>query len=147
MNKKDVYIKIKGIQIVDDVSDTTEMFTLGSFYKKNNNYYISYDETEASGFGNGKTILKIEGSDKVTLLRSGATKSHLIIENGRRNVGHYDTMQGELMIGVYTKELDSHLGDNGGDLYFHYDLDVNSSLISENEVFINVKERAASTIS
>lgn len=141
MNKKDVYIKIKGVQIVDDQSDTTELFTLGSFYKKNNNYYISYDETETSGFGFGKTVLKIEGSNKVTLLRSGETKSHLIIENGQRNVGHYDTMQGDVMIGVYTKALDSKLSDAGGDVYFQYNLDINSSLISENEVFINVKEK------
>lgn len=139
--KKDVCIKIKGIQIVDNQSDTTELFTLGSFYKKNQNYYITYDESETTGFINGKTTLKIEGNNKVTLLRSGPVKSHLIIENGRRNVGHYGSLDGDLMIGVYTKEMDSQLSDDGGDLYFHYDLDVNSSLISENEVFINVKEQ------
>lgn len=139
MNKKEVYIKIKGVQIVDEQSDTTELFTLGSFYKKNNNYYITYDESEATGFSGGKTTLKVEGNNKVTLLRSGESKSHLIIESGQRNVGHYGTSVGDMMIGVYTKELSSELCDDGGDVYFHYALDINSTLISDNEVFINIK--------
>ncbi len=137
--KKDVFIKIKGVQQVDDEQDVTELFTQGSFYKKNNNYYITYDESETTGFSGSKTTLKVEGNDKVTLMRSGSVKSHLIIENGLRNVGHYGTHEGDMMIGVYTKSIDSSLSDNGGDLYFSYALDINSSLISENEVFINVK--------
>ena len=137
--KKDVFISIKGIQQVEDEQDVTELFTQGSFYKKNNNYYITYDESETTGFDGSKTTLKVEGNDKVTLMRSGSVKSHLIIENGLRNVGHYGTLEGDMMIGVYTKSIDSSLCDTGGDLYFSYALDINSSLISENEVYINVK--------
>lgn len=139
MEKKKVYIRIKGIQIIDDQSDVTELFTSGLFYKKNSNYYVCYDETETTGFGKSKTTLKIENNKKVTLMRSGDSKTHLIIENGQRNVGHYGTNVGDMLIGIYTKELDSQLDDNGGDLFFHYALDVNSSLISENEIYINIK--------
>ena len=44
------------------------------------------------------------------------------------------------MIGVDAKAVRSTLGEDGGDLYFSYTLDVNSSFLSENEVFINIKE-------
>lgn len=138
--KKDVLIKIKGIQIVENEPDVTELFTRGFFYKRNNNYYITYDETETTGFNGSKTTLKVEGKDKLTLIRSGKAKSHLIIQNGERNVGHYGTEQGELLIGVYTKDFSSKLTDCGGDLYFSYELDINSSLVSENEVYINIQE-------
>ena len=40
--------------------DTTELFTNGSFYKKNNVYYVTYDESEATGFTDSKTTLKID---------------------------------------------------------------------------------------
>lgn len=141
--KKDVLIRIKGIQVVEDEQDVTELFTHGLFYKKNDNYYITYEETETTGFDGSKTTLKVEGNNKVTLMRSGKSKSHLIIENGERNVGHYGTEDANMMIGVYTKEILSELTDAGGDIYFSYELDINSTLISENEVFINVKEDVA----
>jgi uncharacterized beta-barrel protein YwiB (DUF1934 family) len=137
--KKNVFIRIKGIQQIENEQDVTELYTQGLFYKKNNNYYITYDESETTGYEGSKTTLKIEGNDKVTLMRSGAVKSHLIIQNGTRNVGHYGTNEGQLMVGVYTKQLNTDLTENGGDVHFRYALDINSTLVSENEVFINVK--------
>ena len=44
------------------------------------------------------------------------------------------------MIGVDAKTVKSTLTENGGSLYFSYTLDVNASLLSENEVTIDVKE-------
>ena len=40
--KKNVLINIKGIQKIDGVQDVTELFTQGSFYKRNNSYYVTY---------------------------------------------------------------------------------------------------------
>lgn len=138
--KKDVYISIRGIQAIDGDRDVTELFTQGRFYRRNNSYYITYDESEATGYEGSKTTLKVEGSRKVTLTRSGAVRSHLIVEEGERNIGHYGTAGGEMIIGVNTRLIRSSLTDAGGDLRFSYSLDVNSSLISENEVYVNVKE-------
>ena len=138
--KKDVYISIRGIQAIDGDRDVTELFTQGRFYARNNSYYITYDESEATGYEGSKTTLKVEGSRKVTLTRSGAVRSHLIVEAGERNIGHYGTAGGELIIGVNTRLIRSSLTDAGGDLRFSYSLDVNSSLVSENEVYVNVKE-------
>ena len=138
--KKDVYISIRGIQAIDGDRDVTELFTQGRFYRRNNSYYITYDESEATGYEGSKTTLKVEGNRKVTLTRSGAVRSHLIVEAGERNIGHYGTAGGELIIGVNTRLIRSSLTDAGGDLRFSYSLDVNSSLVSENEVYVNVKE-------
>lgn len=138
--KKDVYITIKGIQKIENEKETTELFTQGLFYKQNNKYYIAYDDSETTGFENSKTTLKVEGEEKITLIRSGESKSHLIIENGQRNIGHYGTVMGDLIIGVSARQIKSDLTDNGGNLFFSYSLDVNSSLVSENEVYVTVKD-------
>lgn len=137
--KKDVLITIKGIQKIEEEKDTTELFTHGKFYKKDNQYYITYTETETTGFDGSTTTLTVQGNEKVTLVRSGAARSHLIMERGSRNVGHYGTLAGELAIGVYGKSIESHLTDEGGELFFAYSLDVNTSLVSENEVYVTVK--------
>ncbi|MEG1028133.1 MAG: DUF1934 domain-containing protein, partial [Oscillospiraceae bacterium] len=83
---------------------------------------------------------KIEKNNRLTLIRAGEIRSHLIIELGQRNVGHYGVPGGDVMVGVYTKDYLNTLNDDGGDLYFKYSMDINSSLISDNEVFINVHQ-------
>ncbi len=138
--KKDVSIRIKGVYTSDEDQSTAELFTLGSLYKKNDHYYITYKESETTGFDGCTTTMKIEAPDRVTLPRRGSSTSHLVLQKGIRNVGRYDMMGNPMEIGVYTDSLESSSGDCGGDLRLHYTLDMNSSLMSENELEISVSE-------
>lgn len=140
--RKNVLINIKGIQYYDDDKDVVELMTVGRFYRKNGSFYISYDESEATGFEGSKTTLKVEqDSGRVTMLRSGASKSQLIIEQGMRHQCHYDTGGGSMIMGVSGARVISNLCDDGGELDFKYTLDFNASMASENEVFIQVREQ------
>ncbi|TCL43037.1 MULTISPECIES: DUF1934 domain-containing protein [Oscillospiraceae] len=138
--KKDVLISIKGVQRVEGQEEVIELMTVGNLYKKKDSYYLSYEETEATGFGGSKTTLRLEQDGRVTMLRSGAYRSHLIVEKGRRHQCVYDTGYGEMMIGVLGNQISSTLTDKGGNIQFKYSLDINTSLASENEVYIDVKE-------
>lgn len=138
--KKDVFISIKGIQMIEGEKDVTEFFTQGTYYRKNGAYYIIYEESEDDGYGGCKTTLKVEDSEKVTMIRTGTARSHLVIERGGRNIGHYGVEGASLVIGVNTRQIDSKLDDNGGDLFLSYSLDADASLISENEVYVHVKD-------
>ena len=137
--KKDVLISIRGVQRVEGQEETIELMTVGNLYKKKDFYYLSYDETEATGFEGARTTLKLE-NDRVTMLRSGPYRSQLIVERGRRHQCYYGTEHGEMLIGVSGGSISSTLGDNGGNLRFNYSLDINTSLASENEVYIDVRE-------
>ena len=70
--KKDVLISIKGVQRVEGQEEVIELMTVGNLYKKKDSYYLSYEETEATGFGGSKTTLRLEQDGRVTMLRSGA---------------------------------------------------------------------------
>ena len=72
--------------------------------------------------------------------RVGKAPSNLIIEMNKKHHCHYGTPYGEFMVGIFAHSIDNKLNDNGGDLYFKYTVDVNSSYISDNEVYINVKQ-------
>lgn len=138
--KKDVWIKIKGIQTVDGESDVTELYTQGSFYEKNGSYYIVYEESETTGYEGCRTILKIDGEEKINMMRKGAVKTNLLIEKDARNIGYYGLPEGDLTIGVSAQKLQSRLDDNGGEVYFKYALDINSSHVSDNEIYVTVGE-------
>lgn len=139
--KKDVLISIKGtVSSEGAVPDVIELVTAGRYYRRDGSYYISYHESEATGFAGVTTTLKVDGDNAVTLMRNGAARSRLILEKGRRHLCHYETEYGEMMVGVSGCHIHSRLGDEGGELTFDYSLDINSSLVSENEVYILVKE-------
>ena len=105
--------------------------------KKNGHYYITYQETETTGFEGCVTTMKVE-EGRVTVIRRGPTSSHLVLQKGVRNVGRYDMMGGAMEIGVYTNGLETDLHDDGGSLKLRYTMDMNSSFLSENELEISV---------
>ncbi|MEG2074271.1 MAG: DUF1934 domain-containing protein [Angelakisella sp.] len=139
--KKDVLIKIKGTQIAAGDKDVVELLTTGSFCRRDKSYYITYDESEATGFNGARTELRYEPAEsRVTMSRSGTTNSRLVIEQGRRHQCSYDTGYGNLMVGVLGNSLKSDLSDEGGSISFGYSLDINTALTSENTVDILIAE-------
>ena len=135
--KQDVNISIRGVYTAEEESTTTELFTLGSMCKKNGHYYITYQETETTGFEGCVTTMKVE-EGRVAVIRRGPTSSHLVLQKGVGNVGGYDRMGGAMEIGVYTNGLETDLHDDGGSLKLRYTMDMNSSFLSENELEISV---------
>ncbi len=139
---KDVLITIKSSQhfAVSGEDDSIELTTIGKLGQKNNSYFLSYDESEAIGAKNVKTILRIENNKLVSLNRTGSIGGRLVVENGKRNTCFYDMPEGSLAIGIYGKAVESTITDNGGRLFMSYTIDAHTNLISENTVEITVKE-------
>lgn len=139
MKKKDVLIKIRGVQRTDGDDDVVELLTTGSFARKAGNYVISYDESTATGFEGARTTLLYEGKEeRVTLTRSGSVNTQLIIEKGKRHQCSYDLGFGSMIIGVSCDRIQSTLSEDGGEISFGYSLDLNTALTSENQVMIAV---------
>lgn len=131
-------IFITSEQIIDDDSDQMEVLTGGNFYIHNEKYYISYkeyDETSPEDFYSN--LVKIE-NDIVTITRKGTMSSQLMLEKGKRHQCIYQTIAGNLTIGVYTKTMKNKLNENGGTLEVSYTLDFNTGLVSENKFLIKV---------
>ena len=117
-----------------------EVITGGIFLKTDDGYMIRYEETEATGFEGCVTTLTVMGEEKVVLDRTGNAESRLVIDKNRKHYCNYGTPYGSIQMGVQTGEIRSTLGDNGGDLFFKYMIDVDASLLGNYEVSINIKE-------
>ena len=133
-------INIEGTMEQDGETDKVHLMTRGSYMLKNGSYYISYKESEATGYEGNVTTVKAEGAGKVSMLRFGSMPSQLVIERGTRHVCHYDSGYGVLSLGVAADEIINHLSARGGRLVFSYTLDSGDSHISRNEVKITVQE-------
>ena len=90
-------ISIKGRQKIDNETGEVELTTLGSYVQKGNSRYIVYKEYDAENNNAAKTsVLKVDGSSKVTLMRGGADSTRLILESGKRHLCQYDTGFGNM---------------------------------------------------
>ena len=140
-NKEKYMISIVGEQTLDGETDRIEVLTAGNYLVKKDHFYIGYkeydDEDPSIVFNN---LIKVE-KDKVTINRKGPMGSQLLLERDRRHQCIYQTVAGDLIIGVFTKTLKSTLGKNGGTLEVSYTLDFNTDLVSENRFTIKVEEK------
>ena len=138
---KDVFINIKGIQGLDQDTDTIEFMTEGRFGIKDGEYYLSYDEIGMYNSGEKvKTQIFIKSKDSLVLQRSGSIKSRMLIEKGTRNTSQYSTLYGDFAIGILGEKIEYNLTEKGGKIKLKYTIDSDLRLISRNEVNITIKE-------
>ena len=118
--KEDYIIRIKSRieQHIDEPMEDeekeefVELMTRGQFVQKGGSYYITYKETETTGYEGCTTTLKIaaDGS-RVAMLRFGkgsGAGTQLLIEKGKRNLCHYETGYGSMTLGVTADLLDAN---------------------------------------
>jgi len=139
LKNKEVMIQLKSIQSMGKKKEEMELITKGQYRKTSDGFVISYDESEATGYEGSKTILTTIGENQVTMQRKGSTVSNLVIEKDKKHHCHYGTPYGDFMMGITANDIKSNLDASGGELYFKYVIDINSSYISDQEIFINVK--------
>lgn len=141
MEKNRYLISILVEQLLDGESDKIEVLTEGNFFKKRDHFYIGYKEYDDDNPGICfDNLIKVDG-DTVTITRKGPLHSQLILEKGKRHQCLYQTVAGDLMIGVFTRIMNNCLTENGGTLEVSYTLDFNTDLVSENRFFISIEEK------
>lgn len=138
--REDYFIKINGTQKTPDDENRVTLLTKGSFAAKNGSYFISYKETEATGYDGCTTTVKVDSKGKISMIRFGDRPSHLTIEQGKRHVCHYETGLGAFSLGIAANDVKNTLSDKGGRLKFTYELDINWGNVSTNTVDITVRE-------
>ncbi len=128
-----------------DGFDHSEIITEGYLEKidDKNGYLISYEDTEATGFNGTKTLVTCYGNNRAVMervdIKTKDIMTRLTMERNAKQHCFYGTEFGELTLGVYTNKIDNRITDDGGNLCLRYTLDVNSSLIAENEINIRIK--------
>lgn len=137
--KKDVEIMIRSAQVMDGESDEMELSTLGRFYDKDGLLYLSYDETEATGFEGHNTVLKLGPERKVTMTRFGKARSQLIIEPDECNTCDYNTEFGSMCIDVRGRQHELSVEEDSGRLFLAYHLALGAGINSYNEIEITWK--------
>ncbi len=134
-------ITICNKQTIDGVSEEISLTTVGNYCERGGSRYILYREYDRDGEAPAQiSTLKITPDGALTLMRNHTHRTHLVLEQGKRNVCQYGTPFGGMMLGVFADEVTVALNEKGGSVTAHYTLDLDNNLASENEMLITVKE-------
>lgn len=134
---KKAIIKITDRHVQDGEECEAELTTSGEFEITENGCRVVYSETDEE-LDNCVTTLDVEGSRKISMTRSGKYNTEMVIEKDRRHSCYYKTPYGELIMGIFAKNVLSEMTENGGILNFSYTIDFNNTPASENELTVNV---------
>lgn len=136
----EIKVKIKLISTQSDGYDKeqTEILTDGEYNITDTGYLITYEESAATGFEGSVTSLEVIGDNKVVMERNGEVSSNLIMELGEKHHCVYGTPYGVFEVGVDARRIDSKLDENGGKLFIHYVIDVNSGYVGDFEISVEV---------
>ena len=139
MDKKAVIISFKGTQYNGFEKDKVELLTPGAFYKKDEHYYVTYDESTLTGMDGTTTTLKIEDNKKITMMRYGTNNTQLVFEKGQNHVCCYETEFGSFTVGVRSQNVSVDLNEGGGEISANYMLEVDNALVGVNDFYMKIQ--------
>lgn len=137
--KKKVMIRLLTKQTAEEQEpETLEIATQGTLEKTPDGLYIEYNEPDE---GMGKTVcgILINNPELVTMTRSGDFNANLVLEKGVRHNCLYETPFGSVVMGVFSSDVNVLFTEDGGTVNMKYTIDINSEMLSENRVTMDVK--------
>lgn len=138
MSKK-VLISVKTVQYIDGQPESVELITQGEYYRKDNEYFAEYEESEISGMEGTRTTMKIN-EDTLRIVRSGTTTSDMMFKKGLNHVSLYNTPFGTLEVMIRPKKVDIEVNDDGGNVRLEYRMEAFGMDSVDNALELKIKE-------
>lgn len=137
---KEAVISVCSIQDNDE-KERIEIVSPGMFFKENDEYVATYEETEISGLGDTQTTFRI-GHNYFNMIRQGDINTSMEFKNGKRASILYNTPHGGMCIRIKTNKIKIDMSENGGKINVDYDVIVAKDQIinTKLEAIIKVKE-------
>ena len=136
--KKNVVITVRGLQRQVDEDEPVEVISAGTYLRKDDTHYLSYEEADEDGKLT-KNRIKVTSSS-VEMTKQGGITTQMIFVEGQKHYACYDTPFGELTLGMTTKSVTVTEENNQISVALRYDLEINDTHMSECELDIEVKE-------
>ena len=137
-----VLIEVIGTQNIDNQFDKTELKTIGTFEELEEKYIIKYKEEQGEGEKPiDVSVVVLKDESVVEMTRDGEISSRFVIERSQRNLCHYGTAYGDILMGISGHSIEHEPNENGGKFSFGYDIDINGALASKNRVKLSYKKK------
>lgn len=136
-----VLINLLAIAKYDRMPDYPIQFMTRGFlnYRASGDAELTYTESQQDE-DSGEIIhsdITLNCSDhRVTMERKGDFSNTMVFANGVRFEGKYQTPYGDMGLAVFAKNVDCHIGEEKGAIHLKYQLDIQGSYASTNELHL-----------
>ena len=138
---KEVLVTISGLQVSPETeSESVELITSGSYYKKNGKHYIIYDEVNEGFSETTRNIIKLN-DDFMDITRRGVSNVHMMFEKNKKNMSYYNTPFGNLLVGINATDVKVNETEDNIDIKVDYKLEVNYEHLAECSISMNIMSK------
>lgn len=138
---KEVLITVCGLQNGPDTDgEPIEMTTAGEYYYKNDKHYILYEEVVEGENSTTKNRIKI-APGMLELTKNGVVNVHMLFEENKKNITHYFTPYGSLMMGIDTRKVKISELENELTVCVYYGLEINQEFVADCDIKITVQSK------
>ncbi len=137
---KEVLISIKGLQFNEGESDNIEIITPGTYYKKNDNHYVVFEEILEGHKEPTKNMIKFNQKE-MTLTKRGLVNVHMLFEENKKNITNYGTPFGNIIIGIEAGKIALTEKEKQMELLVSYALEVNYEHFADCNIRMNIREK------
>ena len=119
-----------------------EIVVPGEYYFRNGSHYLRYEEMlEDHG---DPTVNYIKISPKgMEVRKKGQVNTHMVFEQGKRNMAFYTTSFGTLEMGISATNLELKESDSRLDMKVNYSLDLNQEHVADCCLDIHAQGKSA----
>ncbi|MBR4027185.1 MAG: DUF1934 domain-containing protein [Lachnospiraceae bacterium] len=138
---KDIIITICGLQTGSNTDgQPIESITTGEYYYKNDKHYFLYEEVMEGEIKTTKNRIKL-APGYMELTKKGVVSVHMVFEENSKNITHYYTPYGTLIMGIDTKKVSINETEDEIDIVVEYALEINQEYVADCDIKINVKSK------
>ena len=136
--KKNVVITVRGLQAEINAEEPVEVISAGTYLRKENTHYLSYDEADENGRLT-KNRIKIT-PECIEMVKQGGVTTQMLFRLGEKQYSCYSTPFGDLTLGMTTKKIQVEEEERELSAKLLYALEINGAHMSECKLDIEVKE-------
>ena len=136
--KKNVVITVRGLQAEINAEEPVEVISAGTYLRKENTHYLSYDEADENGRLT-KNRIKIT-PECIEMVKQGGVTTQMLFRLGEKQYSCYSTPFGDLTLGMTTKKIQVEEEERALSAKLLYALEINGAHMSECKLDIEVKE-------
>ena len=136
--KNERWITIRDIDETQSGDETIEFTTRGVLRGNAEDYSLHFEELFGDGM-KSKTVIRVKNKKCASIVRGGDISTEITVEAGKRHNCCYSTPYGDMMVGIFAREVFSGVDpEEGGELRLNYTVDFNGSFGSHKQMLIKV---------
>ena len=128
----EVLIHVKGLHMMDtpEGDEPIEIVVPGEYYFRNGSHYLRYEEMLDEQGDPTVNYIKIS-SRGMEVRKKGQVNTHMVFEQGKKNMTYYSTPYGTIEMGIAATNLLLEEKDGGLNMKVDYALDMNQEHVAD----------------